>query len=230
MAIITFAAPLSGIRGTIGGITYSANKAGPYIRSRGIPSNPKSLKQGNQRSVLADEAQAWATLTPTQQAGWDTLAGNPIMARINSLGDTYELSGFGMFCAINCNRVTTGQARRTTAPAAASQNPPSAITLTIQPAGSGGSSFVFTPPQLTPNKFMVCFLTFGRSEGVNVRYSNFRLLIVLDSADTSPVTITNELDALFGDPIVGYKYFIDAAIQTNNGIRSVRAQFTGVAA
>ena len=220
MAILKFGTIVTGVRGTVDGNIFCANKSGPYLRGWARPSNPRSLKQNEIRSGFTGEAQAWATLSDAQRTGWEVLAADVLMERKNSLGETYNLSGFQQFAAINLARITTSEARRTTAPAAASQLAPTSPVLTVRPSASGGSSFTFVEAEVDPNKFLVCFMTFSRSEGQGTRTSNFRLLIVLDNTDTTPATITNEINALFGDPVVGWRYFMTALLQTGTGIRS----------
>ncbi len=48
MAVIKPAAPVAGIRGTVGGLTYPANKARPFHPSRTWPSILTTTKVVNQ--------------------------------------------------------------------------------------------------------------------------------------------------------------------------------------
>jgi len=101
MAITKIGAPLSGIRGTIGGITYSANKSGPYAKAWARSSNPQTSKQTIERAFLAEMAQAWRDAGGANQANWDTFAALPAQELTNSLGEAYYASGWNWFCKCN---------------------------------------------------------------------------------------------------------------------------------
>ena len=82
--------------GSVGGVTYSRNRFGMYIRSRSMPVNPNTSRQQAVRSVMTEVVEYWnSILTAAQRAAWDTYAANvPV---INKLGDTVRLTGFNMW-------------------------------------------------------------------------------------------------------------------------------------
>jgi hypothetical protein len=45
MAIVSFGAPITGMRGSIGGITYSGNKSGAYAKIWAKSANVRTPKQ-----------------------------------------------------------------------------------------------------------------------------------------------------------------------------------------
>ena len=69
------------VRGTIGKVlTYSYWKGVNYVRRRVIPANPQTTCQVVIRKVITRASQGWKNgvtgITPTEQALWDTAAGN----------------------------------------------------------------------------------------------------------------------------------------------------------
>ncbi len=116
MAVIMFGPLVVGARGTAGGLIFSANKAGPYVRSWSRGSNPRSPLQSNQRGILTDFATNWRNLTQPQRDDWDTYAADPAQDLTNSLGETYSISGFNWYVRINTHLTLAGEAPRDDAP------------------------------------------------------------------------------------------------------------------
>lgn len=140
MAIITLGAPVSGIRGKVGGNVYSANKSGPYLKAWGRGSNPRSTPQTEHRNKLVKFAQAWQNLTAGQQAGWVTYAALPAQDKTNSLGETYSASGFNWFVEINLNLDSAGAVQRNIAPVLAVPAAPITDSAAINITGGSANS------------------------------------------------------------------------------------------
>lgn len=116
MAILTFAFPVSGLRGKVGGIVYSANKSGPYLKAWGKGANPRTTIQTEQRGVLGNLARNWQLLTAGERTGWNTYAALSAQDKTNSLGETFSISGFNWYVAINSNLIRAEKTQRTAAP------------------------------------------------------------------------------------------------------------------
>lgn len=85
----------SELSGSIGGITYSRNRYGPYGRTRVVPVNVNSNGLEDQRSFFSASVANWKKLTTAQQQSWiDFAAGTPWT---NKLGDTVFLTGQAMY-------------------------------------------------------------------------------------------------------------------------------------
>lgn len=65
---------LDGIRGKLGPIVGSRNKAGNILRKRTKPTNPKTAAQQTARLGMRAAGKIYATLTVEQQGGWLTFA------------------------------------------------------------------------------------------------------------------------------------------------------------
>jgi len=65
----------SSIRGSVGGLTYSANQYSPIVlRARVSPVNPNTTKQTAIRSAFANASTLWVGLTQAQRDAWDDYA------------------------------------------------------------------------------------------------------------------------------------------------------------
>ncbi len=153
MAITKIGPPLSGIRGTIGGITYSENRTSTYARAWAPPSNPKTPKQSTQRSNIGAMPALWNLLTSPQQDAWRTFADLPAQELTNPLGETYFASGYNWFVKCNTRLMRVGRTTITAVPTQARPTGPTNNGITVTPNGTdslldpSGPLFVstFTP-------------------------------------------------------------------------------------
>jgi len=99
MAIIKFGITIVGARGEVGGGVFSANASGPYLKSWQYPVVKRTADELHQRARLAELPTAWRGLTAAIRTAWNTLAASAPYARTNSLGETYNLTGYQMFCS-----------------------------------------------------------------------------------------------------------------------------------
>jgi len=75
MAKITFAAPVAEARGKVGGIVYSRNTWGAYIRNKVSPVQPRTPAQNLIRAKMTQMAERWRdVLTSTQRLAWELYA------------------------------------------------------------------------------------------------------------------------------------------------------------
>lgn len=92
MALVQFSGSVSDIRGSIGGMTFSRNRGGAYIRNRTTPVNPSSQRQVDARSQFSAAMAVWAhVLTDYQRMTWTDYASE--VPYQNSLGQQRYLSG-----------------------------------------------------------------------------------------------------------------------------------------
>ena len=157
MAITKIGPPLAGLRGTIGGITYSENGSGTYAKQWATPSNPRTSKQSEERSHLSQMPLLWNALTGVEKAAWNTFAALAAQELFNSLGESYYASGWNWFCKCNIRLLRVGRATIEPVPTQARPGAPTIDAFRVCQAGSdpdlctGGtptasSSHVATPP------------------------------------------------------------------------------------
>lgn len=155
--------------GSIGGMTMSKNKQGYYMRARTVPSNPKTIRQTAVRNGLSALAAAWATLTGTQQLGWNLYAKNVAVVLDN--GQTKILSGFNWFVGANQLRIVASEP--------VVLDPPDIFTLAGTPYGvffsyvfpaSAVIKFDLISPPLAPGSGDLILVQIGRPQTLGTAY------------------------------------------------------------
>lgn len=221
MATIELGPLVTGIRGTISGTLYSANKSGPYARAWSKGPNPRTARQTTQRAILSGHGTEWAALAQADRDDWDTYAALPAQELFNSLGVSYYASGWNWYCRINNHLASTGSARRDTFPTNARPAMPTTNSFTCQTPIIGDWNVYLTVPvnQFTGYQAII-YLAFGPSEA-QVWKSRGYLLVEADTQDTTSLLRfgTGTL-AAFGDPILNSKAFITIQRQEPHGQRS----------
>jgi hypothetical protein len=188
--------------GSQAGTTSSRNRYGQYRRTRATPVNPRSTAQGLVRARMSASAANWRALTAAQRAGWADLG--LMMARTDSLGQTYTLSGFQAFCSVNNNLSMVGDASITDAPALVT--PPTLLTATVT-LTAAAFSIAFTPTPLPASTKLVAFCSPQRSAGRGFE-SDLRFITVSAAALATPFVLTTLYTPKFGVPVVGNRVFL----------------------
>jgi len=114
MAKIQFSGLASDVRGTIGGITFSASAQGSYVRAWKQAKRPTNVLQLFQQCSYGHLSQLWRGLDPADILSWQTLSA--LYPKVDSLGNTYYLNGFMMFMMCNRNLIAIGEDIIETAP------------------------------------------------------------------------------------------------------------------
>jgi hypothetical protein len=232
MAIVTIAAPLSGIRGTVAGVVYSANKSGAYAKGWSMPCRPNSLNQMRQRGFVAQAGALWRTLSTAEQADWDTFAATPPETDYNSLGEVYLLSGFGWFSRILLRRMRTGQVEDLIAPANTPTSPSGSFAMYLHISAGQASDATFMYPNLTfQTYYAILILSQAPGLGTNVQTSRYlNMWEAIGMADSETWFGVNYWNG-FGVTQIGQRFFGKLYRQSPSGIRSTPLElFTDVIA
>ena len=105
MAIVKYGS-LPPLNRSFGGATFSANFNGSIIRTHKKGINYKSIRNSVRRTNFLNVVQHWRTLSQFNKTGWSDYRLE--VPRVNSLGETYFLTGFQLFTAVNQVRVNQG--------------------------------------------------------------------------------------------------------------------------
>lgn len=188
--------------GSHNGDTYSRNRYGQYMRRRAVPVNPSTPAQANQRARMSTNAAAWRELSDAQRAGWLSLG--LMIQRTDSLGQTYDLNGFGAYCSVNNNNLDAGNSAVSDAPALTT--PPNLLTSTIT-LTAAAFSIAYTATPLAAGVRLFIFASPQRSAGRKFE-GDYRLIAVTAAAAASPSNILTAYTAKFGVPVVGNRIFL----------------------
>ena len=158
---------------------------------------------------MSANAATWRTLTADGRAGWSDLGNS--MIRTDSLGQTYNLTGFQAFCSVNNNLVMCSAATITAAPVLTT--PAALLTATITTTG-GTLSVAYTPTPLAASTYLAIFASPQRSAG-RAFEGDFRLILVTAAAAASPANPLTAYTSKFGAPLVGNRIFFSLVVITN---------------
>jgi len=101
--------------GSIGGMTFSHNAGGMYIRARAIPTDPNTSLQQTVRSAVAQLVNVWANvLSAAERAAWNVYASNVPLT--DAFGDPKNRSGINHFVRANTPRLQAAATRVDAAP------------------------------------------------------------------------------------------------------------------
>lgn len=111
-----FSSPvLAEVSGSLGGIVFSHNAGGPYMRARATVTNPNTPQQQVVRSLLSQLTSTWVTtLTDIQRQGWTDYAANVPLP--NALGAPRHVTALNMYVRSNVPLIQAGFARQDDAP------------------------------------------------------------------------------------------------------------------
>lgn len=112
MAITNFSI-LAAPSGKLGGLVFSHNRGGQYIRQYRIPTNPNTQFQQEVRSAMAILSTRWnEILTAAQRAAWELYALNVPLT--NRVGVPVNVGGIAMFNRSNVPRIQSNIRAATT--------------------------------------------------------------------------------------------------------------------
>jgi len=227
MAILRLGELVAGIRGTIGGTIYSANKSGPYARRWSKGSNPMTIGQTVQRARMTSHATYWQALSQAQRDAWDDYAADPAQELTNSLGEAYYATGYNWFVRINNHRFSTAEARITTAPDQARPAIPTINYIHVHTPIETDYDVLISYPSLQFDGYMcIAYLAFAPSFAKVWVSRGYRLVYAAKGGYTTQERLGDETLAIFGDPLLNSKAFMTIARQGTQGQRSTAATAT----
>lgn len=207
MAKILLGPTVIGIRGTVGGITFSQNRAGPFAKSWRKPSNPRSITQRTSQNRLAYWSTQWRSLSAANKATWDAYAAAPAQQLTDSLGQPYYASGFNWYILTQRNLALIGAATIPTAPVGARLAAPTvtAFSYSISSSSQPRWTMAVASPGLALNHAM--WISLVNSQGVAVPNTPYYFMKVAIPNVSRQVHCSGEFDTKFGTNLITQKAF-----------------------
>jgi hypothetical protein len=227
MAIIKFGGGIAGIRGTIAGTTFTANKSGAYAKSWSKGPNPNSTTQSAQRYNLTNMSKSWAAVPEADKADWDTWASDPAQELINALGDPYYLSGFQWYVKCNTWLKTANRNPITTYPSSAWPAIADSIALTCAANPSYDCHLDWALAHFDPDDLIFAF-SLAQNDGPTKPPYRPREFLGFDPSTYTSVSLLYWINQQMGLPPVSSKLFVDIYRQTTDGLRGPSLQLTGI--
>lgn len=220
MALVKFGAGVSEMRGKEGGVVYSRNAYGSYIKTKVSPVNPQTASQQAQRSLMGNLAQLWKTLSSANKSAWDNAGAQA--TRINRFGDSTVYTGFGLFMRLNRNLTVIGQDPVESAPV-----PPEIPVLTLGATVANAVGPVLTQafdPVSPGADFYLAFYATNNILGGRTFVKNYyRYITVQSNPGSSPSNLYAAWNGVFGSTLVeGATIYVKAKlIDINTGYDGV---------
>ena len=226
MAIMTPGPTVGQVSGRIGGIVYSRNRGGAYIRNGSIPTLSSTPYAMAAKAKLADYSKLWADLTTVQQLAWKNWATqNPVT---NRLGHQITLSGHMAFVQLNINISNAGGILIADPPVVAPPSSLTSMTVTYD-IGAGTSTIAFTPTPLSSGECLAVEMAVVDNPGVNYVENLYKLIDVMADASASPYDWAAAAATRFGTLIVGQKVFVRCyVVSQDTGLKSAPSVANGV--
>ena len=197
-ALVKFGAGVSELRGKEGGVIYSRNAYGSYMKAKVTPVNPNTAHQSGQRALMGNLSQAWTGLSAADKASWVNLGEQT--TRVNVFGDTTYYTGFSLFVKLNRNIVLAGGTVIDSAPVIDVPAPPSFTSLAAASVAPS-MSLAFTPT-VPAGAAMFVYATNNILTGRSYVKNYYRLIKIIAAAQTSPQDIYTSWNSYFGNLLV----------------------------
>ncbi len=199
---VKFGAIIVDGRGKIGGHVASKNRGGAYLRTKVTPTNPQTSFQNAVRNRLTSFSQGWKSLTQAQRDSWNEAVSN--FAKTDIFGDIKQPTGLNLYVKLNSNLASVSVAAISLPPLPGSVE----AALTLAPECAAGTpvvSIVYTPTPVPADTAFILSATKQVSPGRSFLKNEFRELLVLDAADTSPEDALAAYNTRFGTLVEGQK-------------------------
>ena len=190
----------------------SRNRFGQYLRTRAMPTNPRTGPQSDARQRLTSAAAQWADLTPAQRAGWEDCAKR--FPKTDSLGQQIFLSGFQQFVRSNSALTFVGKPMQLNPLA---DNPFG--NAAIYPTVTAGTTpeFTFTYMFILVTQMLVVDVSGQLSQGVSY-CSDYRNLAIQAGGPPTPIDELVKYQGKFGALIAGQKIFFRSRVLNECGV------------
>lgn len=222
MAKIKFGATVVGARGTLGGITFSANKSGPYIKQWARSSTPRSALQQAQRITWATSAEQWQNLTGAQRTGWDTFASTTAPPEVDAFGDDYRISGFAWYTRSTSLRAAGGFVPLGTAPVSYNVHVPVVTNLLFFiTGGTGASRSSYPSGTFGPTKWFFLYGAVLSSIGAISPNIKMKRIVAESNPTLTFIAFQDEIETAFGEIELGMRLIWRLHVCDDDGYLSV---------
>lgn len=228
MARISLGPTVTGLRGTIGGITFSANSTSAYAKRRAQPPKSRTVYQQDQRGPWSAQAAAWAALSSSQRTAWTSFAAAPAQQLTDPFGNPYLASAWNWFTTINVRLTRAGLATRTDPPSQSRPGAPPLSSLTVDASSPTSSILTYPSGTFAPNFTLVAWASVAPGPGSLSPRTRYTQFFLESSPGSTQEVIGPDLVIRFGDLSDGLKVFLLASRQTTDGLRSAPTAITTI--
>lgn len=195
LAKVTLGPMVGEASGKLGGMVFSHNRGGTYVRRRAKPVVVTSSAAEATKASFGAVSNAWAGLSQLLRDAWKTWAANN--PRVDRLGNKITLDGHAAFVWCNSRQVAAGDSVLSLPPTV---NAPDALsTLTLAGAAVSSALMVnFTPSQVASSQRLQIKAAIEASPGRNYVEDKLRVIGYTSAGLASQINIMTMLQARLG--------------------------------
>jgi hypothetical protein len=199
--------------GGMGGIVYSHNRYGAYVRARSIPTKSMTAYALAAKARMATISQGFQALTAAQRAAWQAWAEtNP---KADVFGEKQALTAAAAYNGINVRRLLLNQVVLVNPPLMAA--PASLKTLSLTgDIGAGSVGVVFTTTPTGANDTLWIKACVVDSPGINNVQNYLKFIGISAFAQASPFDFQSLIEARFGVLQVGQIVHVEVCVASGD--------------
>ena len=194
MAKILFGQMIAEARGKVGGLVFSRNRAGSYMRTKVTPTNPQTAKQTGVRTFFTTVAQTWRGLTAAQRLQWEDAVEN--FKSSNIFGLIKTLSGAQLHQKLNVNLLNISQAQISAPPVPTAVPAITALSMTAD-VSDNKITLTFSPA-INANVVYEIFATPPVSQGKTFVKNLYKKVSLAGVAAVSPLELAGDYILIYG--------------------------------
>lgn len=217
MAKVLFSSLVDGVRGRTGGVIFSANGAGPFVRRFNKPVARNTNAQAFQRTNFSGMGQLWQALTVGQRLDWNAYAADPAQELINSLGQPYYLNGWQWFVSCNSNLALVGRSPIADVPTLPVPAAGLIENLVVTAPGTSGNQVDVSLGDVYDNDIVFSMMFTRGISNISPNIKNFKFVLGVQNADVVATQDLGDLTVQFGNITAGTWWVCLAYLQTQEG-------------
>jgi len=215
---IKFGAIITDGRNKIGGHVVSKNRAGNYMKTKSVPTNPNTSFQSEVRANVTQLSQQWRTLSDEQRSAW--IAAVADFKKTDIFGDLKTPSGFNLFMRLNLNLLNAGASLISQPPADLTVTPLTSLSVSSIAAG-GDKLLAFLPSPVPVGYALVVAASPSMSPGRSFSKTFVNKIVVAPAGTLLEVDMDVSYLAKYGEPVFGKRVFFSAfLVNLTSGLTS----------
>jgi hypothetical protein len=219
MANVKLGGIVAGIRGTVGGVTYSANQTGPYARLWSRGSNPRTPLHSITRGRISGLGTLWASMDDAGRAAWSAFAAAPPELDYNAFHDLLNIGGWRWFVRVNQRRQVVGLSPTSDVPSATTV-PAITTAITVATQGPYGNVYLYFNLAEVPAGFsVIALMTTHPTQGLLNKTTNLLQVLAQHEPSFVPYNVTAPFRIKWGFPQAGQKLWCYVSAQRDDGVR-----------
>lgn len=209
---------LAAMSGSVGGLTFSHNAGGPYVRIRGNPTQPNTPAQSAVKAIFGEISTAWrADLTAAERDDWDLYgAATPLIDRI---GQSFFPTGLNMYIRGNTGLLQNGNTRVDGGPVTPGLPSFTAPSASVVNGSTEVASIDFEVTDAwvgVDETHMLIYASRGQGVSINFFKGPYQLAGSIDGDGTTPPTSPAAITVPF-NVVDGQKVFFRAVLVDEQG-------------